>query len=154
MVFPDISSPDTVRKPTEYLLSHDVGQLSPVTIYKLTVNGFALMDVRTMISLSDLYSTRGILRRIMGTSIRENQYSEDSELSVYLDSQQSAVAFQYAKVLEHATDVFGSQASAEEWLGRPCKYLNGDVPLDVIDNSIGFQIVEDYLERIEHGVYQ
>ena len=68
--------------------------------------------------------------------------------------QKSAVAFQFAKVLEHATTVFGTQRLAEEWLDRPCKHLAGNVPLDLIDNSLGFQVVEDYLERVELGVYQ
>jgi len=50
--------------------------------------------------------------------------------------------------------VFGSQPLAEEWLGRPSQFLRGGVPLDMIDNPVGFQAVEDYLERIEYGVYQ
>jgi len=32
--------------------------------------------------------------------------------------------------------------------------LNGNVPLDVIDNPAGLQAIENYLERIEYGVYQ
>ncbi|MGV8863220.1 MAG: antitoxin Xre/MbcA/ParS toxin-binding domain-containing protein [Pseudomonas sp.] len=154
MVFSHIGSPDSTRRPTEYLLGHDGGQLSAATIYKLSVSGFVLMDVQMMISLSDLYSTRSILQRILSSSIRESQYNEGSELSVRLDSQQSAVAFQFAKILEHAISVFGSLTSAEEWIGRSCKYLDGFVPLDVIDNPIGFQMVENYLERLELGVYQ
>lgn len=30
-----------------------------------------------------------------------------------------------ANTLEHATDVFGSQQLAEDWLGKPCTYLDG-----------------------------
>src|SRR3546814_6105491 len=62
---------------------------------------------------------------------------QGSRQPAHLNSQQSAVAFQYAKVLEHAMNVFGTQKLAEEWLGRPCKHLDGDVPLDVIDNPFG-----------------
>lgn len=55
--------------------------------------------------------------------------------------QKSAVAFQFAKVLEHATTVFGTQRLAEEWLDRPCKHLAGNVPLNLIDNPIlGFRL--------------
>ncbi|XWT13652.1 DUF2384 domain-containing protein [Stutzerimonas urumqiensis] len=28
------------------------------------------------------------------------------------------------------------------------------MPLDIVENSVGYQAVEDYLERIESGVYQ
>lgn len=141
------------RRPTEYLFQSDSDQLSPVMVYRLTVKGFDLKDVQDMLAISDLYSTKKIMSRIVGKSIRTIQ-RQGSKQPVHLNSQQSAVAFQYAKVLEHAINVFGTQKLAEEWLGRPCKYLDGDVPLDVIDNPVGFQAVEDYLERIEYGVYQ
>lgn len=57
-------------------------------------------------------------------------------------------------ILKRATAVFGTQKLAEEWLERPCKYLDDNVPLELIDNSFGFQLVEEYLERLELGVYQ
>ncbi len=66
----------------------------------------------------------------------------------------SASTLLYAKVRDRAIDVFGNQRLAEEWLGRPCRYLDGDVPQDVIDNPKRLQAVEAYLERIQHGVYQ
>jgi len=122
-------------------------------VYRLTVKGFDLKDVQNMLAISDLYSTKKIMSRIVGKSIRTIQ-RQGSKQPAHLNSQQSAVAFQYAKVLEHAINVFGTQKLAEEWLGRPCKYLDGDVPLDVIDNPVGFQAIEDYLERIEYGIYQ
>lgn len=141
------------RRPTEYLLREDAGLLSPVMIYRLTAEGFDLKDVQAMLALSELYSSKKIMSRIIGKSIRTLQ-RQGSKQDAHLNAQQSAVAFQYAKALEHAIKVFGSLRLAEEWLGRPCQYLGGDVPLDVIDNPVGFQAVEDYLERIEYGVYQ
>lgn len=106
-----------------------------------------------MLATSDLYSTKNIMSRILGRS-NSTVRRQGSKQPAHLNSQQSSVAFQYAKVLEHAIDVFGSQKLAEEWLGRPCKSLDGDVPLDIVENSVGYQAVEDYLERIESGVYQ
>lgn len=156
MVTADIyphGAPRPRRRPTEYLLREDAGQLSPVMVYRLTAKGFDLKDVQAMLALSDLYSTQKIMSRIVGKSVRTLQ-RQGSKQEAHLNSQQSAVAFQFARVLEHAINVFGSQRLAEEWLGRPCKQLDGDVPLDMIDNPVGFQVVEDYLERIEYGVYQ
>ena len=66
----------------------------------------------------------------------------------------SASTVQYAEVLKHAIHTFGNQRLAKEWLGRPCKYLDGDLPQDVIDDPLRFQAVKAYLERIKHGVYQ
>jgi putative toxin-antitoxin system antitoxin component (TIGR02293 family) len=67
---------------------------------------------------------------------------------------QSAIAFQYAKVLEDAMSVFGTLRLAEEWLAKPCRHLAGNIPLDLVSNPLGFQVVENYLERLELGVYQ
>ena len=50
--------------------------------------------------------------------------------------------------------MFGNLQLAENWLQKPCKYLEGHTPLELIDNPLGFQVVDDYLTRIEHGVYQ
>jgi hypothetical protein len=121
-------APPAARRPTECLLHGDPELLSPPMIYKRTIKGFVLKDVKAM----------------LGSSAEP----------AMLNPQQSALAFQFAKVLEHATKVFGTLTLAEEWLGRPCKFLDGELPLEVIDNPIGFQAVEDYLERIEYGVYQ
>ncbi|HIA53336.1 MAG TPA: DUF2384 domain-containing protein [Candidatus Melainabacteria bacterium] len=144
----------TVRKPTEYLLRRDFALLSPVMVYKLTAEGFKLKDVQEMISISELYSTEKILSRIVGKSTRTIERQSKGNQTVRLSSLQSAVAFQYATVLERATKGFGTQQLAEHWLGRPCRYLDGEIPLDVVGNPVGFQVVNDYLERIEYGVYQ
>lgn len=154
MVSVDISDPDIIRRPTEYLLGDDVGQLSPMMVYRITAEGFELNDVQKMLSISHLYSTRGILRHIVGKSIKRYQGRNAGNSSVRLDSHQSAIAFQYAKILELAINTFGTQTLAEEWLGRPCKYLDCEIPLDVIGNSVGFQAVEQYLDRIQYGIYQ
>lgn len=59
----------------------------------------------------------------------------------------------YKRVLERAIDVFGNRELAEEWLGRPCRYFNGESPLAIIADPVGLQTVEAYLQRIDHGVY-
>ncbi|MGA3799858.1 hypothetical protein D3C81_2028450 [compost metagenome] len=60
----------------------------------------------------------------------------------------------HAKALKHAINVFGNQQLAKAWLKKPCKPLENHVPQELLDDSQGFQKVEDYLTRIEHGVYQ
>lgn len=139
-----------LRAPTEYLAQTSMEQLSQLDLFLLVKAGFALEDVQAMVSVSKLYTSLGIIKRIVGT---RGARGSDPKAGL-LTAQQGAVAFQFAKALEHATTVFGTLQLAEEWLGRPCRHLSGQIPLDLIDNSIGFQVVEDYLERIELGVYQ
>ncbi|MGY2963173.1 putative toxin-antitoxin system antitoxin component (TIGR02293 family) [Pseudomonas sp. TE36184] len=139
---------------TECLIKGQLGQLSESSIVSLIIRGFEIDDVHAMISLSKLYSTPQITERIIGTPARVTRRQRDLAHPTRLNSRQSAIAFQYAKALEQATVVFGTQMIAEEWLSRPCKYLSGLIPLDLIENAIGFQAVRHYLERIELGIYQ
>jgi putative toxin-antitoxin system antitoxin component (TIGR02293 family) len=63
------------------------------------------------------------------------------------------MAFHFAKVLEYAAVVFGTQVRAEKWLCQPSRHLSGKAPLQVIDTSIGAAVVERYLGQIHNGVY-
>lgn len=154
MDYRDIRDQSNARTPTECLLGLSAVTRSAASIYEPAATGLALENVRAMISNSDLYSTRKVLQRILNVSAIDSHHEELTELPFFLDSLQSAVALKYAQILEYATHVFGSQISAEDWLGRSCKYLNDVVPLDVAAQANGFHIVWSYLERIEHGVYQ
>ncbi|MNR13064.1 hypothetical protein D3C85_1294480 [compost metagenome] len=141
------------RKPTEVLLHGRKGD-TRMLIIKYTQEGFDLSDVREMLSASELYMGHGLVERITGKSVRTVQRLAKETEPVRLNQQQSTIAYQYAQSLEHATNVFGNLQLAENWLQKPCKFLEGHTPLELIDNSLGFQVVEDYLTRIEHGVYQ
>jgi putative toxin-antitoxin system antitoxin component (TIGR02293 family) len=77
--------------------------------------------------------------------------SKEIEL-VRLNPQKNTV--HYAQILKYAIHVFGNQQLAEDWLNRPCHHLEGNIPLELISNSKGFQKVENYLARVDHGVYQ
>ena len=61
--------------------------------------------------------------------------------------------WRFAEVLAHATRVFGSQAEAEQWLGRPTIGLDHRKPIDLLRTHPGTRLVSEYLTRIEHGVY-
>ena len=52
-----------------------------------------------------------------------------------------------------ASDIFGSQEEAERWLDSPAIGLNQHRPIDLLATPAGLEIVEDYLTRIEYGVY-
>jgi putative toxin-antitoxin system antitoxin component (TIGR02293 family) len=70
-----------------------------------------------------------------------------------LSPEQSTRAFYYAEVLEKATDVLGSRELAERWMVKPARGLDGEMPIDLIANSVGYELVTDFLTRVEYGVY-
>jgi putative toxin-antitoxin system antitoxin component (TIGR02293 family) len=84
------------------------------------------------------------LERAMGMSLRTFQRHKTAPARP-LNQEQSGRAWTFAGILARATRVFGSQDEAEQWLERR--------PLDLLATPAGVKLVEDHLERLEHGVY-
>lgn len=137
-------------KPTEYLTGSGSGQLSELAIALQVNEGFEVSKVQAMISTSVLFSSAKFKRRFLGKPVR----SAHAPYLERLSARKSALVYQYAKILESSISTFGSQQSAEEWLLQPCLRLEGCIPLELVENSVGFRLLIDYLERIELGVYQ
>lgn len=72
---------------------------------------------------------------------------------VRLPVDESERLWRFAEILGHATRVFGSQAAAEDWLGRPAIALDRHTPIDLLRTHPGARLVADHLTRIEYGVY-
>ncbi len=70
-----------------------------------------------------------------------------------LSPEQSACAWTLAEILAKASAVFGSEDEAEQWLLRPAMGLDGRQPIDLLATPSGVKLVEDFLIRLEHGVY-
>lgn len=141
-------------RPTETLTKRPIEELGDLDLAMLVLQGFALQDVQMMLSSSTLYTKRNVIRLITGKSQRKIRQLLKSGLGMSrLNAQQSAMAFHYAKTLEHAIAVLGTQAMAENWLCRSSRYLSGLAPVELIETSVGFTTVERYLSQIEHGVY-
>ena len=70
-----------------------------------------------------------------------------------LSQEQSGRAWKFAEILTKATDVFGSQAQAEQWLERPAVGLDQRRPIDLLTTPAGVELVEEHLGRLEYGVY-
>lgn len=146
----------TLLAPTPtYQLTHvESGGLSQMDLLRLVKEGFFLNDVLAMLGSSNLYRANRLSERITGRSAKTIQRWSRRNEAVRLNAQQSAVAFNYAKVLELAVTVFGSQVLAENWLSQPCRKLGDVVPLEMVETAVGFRIAVEYLERIWWGVYQ
>jgi len=58
---------------------------------------------------------------------------------------------EYAGVLAHAVETFGSSANADAWLNRPNRIFNNRSPLQVLTQDPS--AVEEELVRIDHGMF-
>ena len=70
-----------------------------------------------------------------------------------LGQEQSGRAWKFAEILAKATEVFGSQEEAEQWLDRPATGLDQRRPIDLLATPAGVEMVQDFLHRLEYGVY-
>ena len=70
-----------------------------------------------------------------------------------LSSDESDKVLRFARLLQHATEVFGDADKARAWLKHPQYGLGGAVPLDYTETEIGAREVDNLLGRIDYGVY-
>ncbi|RYE57718.1 MAG: DUF2384 domain-containing protein [Sphingobacteriales bacterium] len=62
-------------------------------------------------------------------------------------------AIELAQLYERGTEVFGTIDNFNNWMKTPNYSLNGEVPLNLLDTSIGFDLIIQTLGRIEYGVF-
>jgi putative toxin-antitoxin system antitoxin component (TIGR02293 family) len=94
----------------------------------------------------------GALEHALGLSLRTLQRHRSAP-SRTLGTEQGGRIWKFAEILAKATKVFGDQTEAEQWLGRPAVGLNQNRPIDLLSTPAGAKLVEDFLERLEYGVY-
>lgn len=70
-----------------------------------------------------------------------------------LNREQSGRVWKFAEILARATEVFGSQSAAEQWLESPAMALEQRKPIDLLSTPAGVEAVEQHLTRLEYGVY-
>jgi len=88
----------------------------------------------------------------LGMSLRTFQRWKDTPTR-RLSVEQSGRAWKFAEVLARATEVFGGQAEAEQWLEQPATGLDQRRPIDLLGTPAGVELVEAHLTRLEYGVY-
>ena len=92
------------------------------------------------------------LEKAFGMSLRTFQRRKDAP-DKPLSQEQSGRTWKFAEILAKATDVFGSQEDAEQWLERPAIGLDQRRPIDLLATPAGVELVEQYLTRLAYGVY-
>lgn len=70
-----------------------------------------------------------------------------------LSPEQGGRALRFAELLARATVVFGDQQAAERWFDTPATGLEQHKPIDLVATQVGAQLVDEFLGRLEHGVY-
>ncbi len=70
-----------------------------------------------------------------------------------LSPEQSSKTWTFARILAKATEVFGTQDAAEQWISEPVMGLDRQIPLELLQTPAGVELVNAFLTRLEYGVY-
>jgi putative toxin-antitoxin system antitoxin component (TIGR02293 family) len=70
-----------------------------------------------------------------------------------LDTDASAKVLRLAALQLHGIEVFGNESVFNKWLRKSIPALGGQVPLQLLDTPYGFEMVDNALGQIEHGVF-
>lgn len=70
-----------------------------------------------------------------------------------LNSTTSQQVILLGQLIAKGEEVFGDRQTFQSWVNQPNTALGGYTPLNMMDTTIGIQLVMDVLGRVEHGVY-
>ena len=93
------------------------------------------------------------LQKAVGLSLRTLQRHKAKSGPQNLSVEQSNRAWRFAEIFAHAIDVFGSEEAAEAWMNKAAIGLSNRKAVDLLATSAGVEAVEQYLTRLEYGVY-
>jgi putative toxin-antitoxin system antitoxin component (TIGR02293 family) len=127
--------------------------LSPLEAHEMIIRGFPASALTSLCQNVSLFQRSEASFRALGISQRTLQRRKAEALPKTLTSEQSGRAWKLAEIVTKATQVFGSQEEAEQWLERPAIGLNQNRPIELLSTTAGTELVEQHLERIEFGVY-
>ncbi len=94
----------------------------------------------------------------IGSTEREFEYILPSSISsmqkktVY-GRETSERIYELARLFGLGYEVFDSKYDFKEWLMTPTRPLGNKKPFDLLDSSIGFEMVENEIIRIKYNVY-
>lgn len=132
------------------VLSRDL--TSALDAHELLSHGLPALALDHLVGHLLVLDKADSLEKAVGMSLRTYQRRRD-KLSEPLNREQSGRTWKFAEILSRATDVFGSQAEAEQWLERPAIGLDQHRPIDLLTTPAGIELVEGFLTRLEYGVY-
>lgn len=132
-------------------LKHDVS--SPIAVHELILTGIPGKALERLVKqLPAIADDSDAFEKAFGMSERTYQRHKADKTKV-LSPEQSSRTWNFARLLAKAAAVLGSQAEAEAWMLQPAFGLEGRRPIDLLATAAGSDLVREYLERLDYGVY-
>jgi putative toxin-antitoxin system antitoxin component (TIGR02293 family) len=126
---------------------------NPLDVHEILVHGLPATALQHLVNNLVVIHSAASLEKAVGMSVRTIQRRKKKGATKPLSQEQSGRTWKFAEILAKATAVLGTQREAEEWLERPAIGLDQRRPIDLLASPAGAKIVEDFLDRLELGVY-
>ena len=140
------------------------GTLNPTSLVGLLGNNYAVstdfdllnlarkgVSKKALVSLAKQISlTIQEVAGIMHISERTLQRYTPGTL---IKTEHAEKAIELARLYQRGAEVFGTVDNFNDWMKTPNYTLNGEAPLNLLDTSIGFELILQTLGRIEYGVF-
>ena len=126
---------------------------TPLDVHEVLARGLPAAALQRLVANLVVINSPASLEQAIGMSVRTIQRRKKGGAKKPLSTEQSGRTWKFAEILAKATAVLGSQQEAEQWLERPAIGLDQRRPIDLLATPAGAKIVEDFLGRVEFGVY-
>jgi putative toxin-antitoxin system antitoxin component (TIGR02293 family) len=122
--------------------------VSDFDILELTRRGIPKKAMLSLVSKISL--TLHEFSNIMHISERTFQRFQDDSL---IKTEYAEKAVELARLYARGEEVFGSLDKFKRWMKTPSYVFKDQTPFDLLDSSIGFDLVLKEIGRIEYGIF-
>lgn len=107
-----------------------------------------------MQTLEHLMDTTGITPSEMSSIIHTSERTlRRYTTSTILSPEQSERIIELARLFSRGSEVFGSLNNFKTWMNSKVLALGNIQPKNLLDTSLGIEILQEELGRIEHGIF-
>ena len=124
----------------------------PLEVHEMLLQGLPTKALTYLVQNMVVLSWDAALEKAVGMSQRTYQ-RHASAARKSLNQEQTSRTWKLAEILSKATAILGSKETAEQWLEQPATGLNQQRPIDLLATPVGVDLVEEFLVRLEYGVY-
>ena len=144
--------PDFLQRTLNLLLGDQAPNArTAFEVHELIESGLPSEKVISFVQSVDLPKETRIAFKVIGMS--ERTLHRRIKHPEPLSAEQSSRAWRFAETLSKAEDVLGDRKDAEKWMVTPAMGLEGRKPIDLITTQVGYELVDNFLTRLDYGVY-
>ncbi len=125
---------------------------SPLEAHEMILHGIPGQALENLVRHLTVINPADAFETAFGMSERTFQRHK-SDHSRTLSREQGSRTWNFAKVLTKATSLLGTQEDAEKWMIEPAMGLDNHRPIDLLATAAGTALVQEFLERLDYGVY-